>query len=631
MDAQKQQIADRIKQANNILVTVSANPSVDQLSACIGMALALNKLKKHATAVFSGTIPSTIEFLQPEKTLEKTTDSLRDFIIALDKSKADKLRYKIEDKVVKIFITPYRTSIGEKDLQFSEGDFNVDVVVALGVHNQADLDQAITAHGRILHDATVMAINVKPGGELGSVNLVDPAASSLSELAVELLDILDKRLIDNQIATSLLTGIVAETERFRNTKTTPKTMSISAELLSAGANQQLVAAKLEAPPPPPPPISRTPASQGTAGGGQQTPPSSKPDDGTLEIQHDDVAVLPEYREEPRSEPQPPKVPPAPQIHIDDEGEVHPLGEKPSEPFLPPPPPPPRMHTEGPHLVLQPPRFDSQLTANGNPTSFAGGGDALTLPQIEEPSPLLDREPLQAPSSQPSFSSIVNPDANVILPTNAPSLTLPTPPPPNNVPPPPPPPAPTPPPPPPVFAAAPPIVQAPPPPAATPEETLSDIERDVHSTHVDTPPPPPAFSSPPPNNVPPPPPPPAPTPPPPPPVFAAAPPIVQAPPTATLNTPDVSNARDAVSQALNGDPNAPVEPMRSLNAQELGAPLRNDAAAPVGAGLPADLGPILPPVMPQDDVPEEGLNGGPGVLPPPPVPPPMIPPMPTYNT
>src|SRR2546421_4153765 len=99
---QRQAIADRLNQANNILVTVSNTPSVDQLASCIGLTLALNKLGKHATAVFSGNVPSTIEFLQPEKTLEKNTDSLRDFIIALDKSKADKLRYKVEDKVVKI-------------------------------------------------------------------------------------------------------------------------------------------------------------------------------------------------------------------------------------------------------------------------------------------------------------------------------------------------------------------------------------------------------------------------------------------------------------------------------------------------------------------------------------------------
>jgi hypothetical protein len=318
MDTQKQQIVDNLKQANNILVTVSNNPSIDQLAACIGLTLALNKMKKHATAVFSGNVPSIIEFLEPEKTLEKTTDSLRDFIIAIDKAKADKLRYKVEDKFVKIFITPYRTSISDKDLQFSEGDFNVDVVLALGVHKQTDLDQAITAHGRILHDATVVSVNNQPNIELGSINLLEPQASSLSEIAVQLLDLLDKSMIDNQIATALLTGIVAETDRFRNAKTTPTTMSISAELLTAGANQQLVASKLEAPAPAPAPIAQMPS----AGNAQQAIPANRPDDGMLEINHDErsnnhsVASHVGQNEAPKP----------PQIHIDESGHVHSLGD-----------------------------------------------------------------------------------------------------------------------------------------------------------------------------------------------------------------------------------------------------------------------------------------------------------------
>lgn len=69
----RQQAVERIKQGTNILVTVSNNPSVDQLAACIGLTLLLNKAGKHATAVFSGAVPSTIEFLQPEKTIEKNT------------------------------------------------------------------------------------------------------------------------------------------------------------------------------------------------------------------------------------------------------------------------------------------------------------------------------------------------------------------------------------------------------------------------------------------------------------------------------------------------------------------------------------------------------------------------------
>jgi hypothetical protein len=288
MDSAKGDLAEKLKSANNILVTVSRDPSVDQLAACLGLTLLLNKLGKHAAAIFSGQVPSTIEFLQPEETLEKNTDSLRDFIIALDKSKADKLRYKVEDNVVRIFITPYRTSINQDDLEFSQGDFNVDLVVALGVRQQEDLDMAITAHGRILHDAVVSSINTTNDGGLGSISWHDPQASSLSELVTELAQVVGDDLLDSQIATALLTGIVATTDRFSNDKTTSQTMNVSARLMAAGANQQLVASKLEG---------SSPAGQASGGGstvsdnsGGTAPStgdgSSRSNDGTLEIKHD---------------------------------------------------------------------------------------------------------------------------------------------------------------------------------------------------------------------------------------------------------------------------------------------------------------------------------------------------------
>ena len=246
----KNEVVEKLRAANNVLVTVTSNPSVDQLAAAIGITLVLNKLDKHATAVYSGETPSTLEFLQPEKTIEKNTDSLRDFIIALDKAKADKLRYKVEDTFVKIFITPYHTSLSENDLEFSQGDFNVDVILALGVHRREELDQAITAHGRILHDAVTVSVNNHEPSDLGTINWFQADASSLCEMLVSLVEPLqgDKTILDEQVATSFLTGIVAETERFSNPKTTPHTMNSAATLMKAGANQQLVSSKLEVAP-----------------------------------------------------------------------------------------------------------------------------------------------------------------------------------------------------------------------------------------------------------------------------------------------------------------------------------------------------------------------------------------------
>ncbi len=239
------EIVSSLREANNVLITVNKDPSIDQLTACIGLTLALNKEDKHATAVFSGEVPSVMEFLEPNKTLEKNTDSLRDFIISIDREKADKLRYKVEDSFVRIFITPYKTSISEDDLEFSQGDFNVDSVVALGVRERSQLDEAILAHGRILHDATIISVNNSDNSELGSLNWVDSSASCLSEMTAELIKQLDDKVFDSQIATALLTGIVAETDRFKNDKVTPKTMDISGVLISAGASTNLVSTKLE--------------------------------------------------------------------------------------------------------------------------------------------------------------------------------------------------------------------------------------------------------------------------------------------------------------------------------------------------------------------------------------------------
>lgn len=246
--AQKQQIAEKIKSSSNILVTVSANPSVDELSAALGLTILVNKLGKHATAVFSGSIPPAITFLDPQKTFENTVDSLRDFIIALDKEKADHLRYKVDGDVVKIFITPYRTTITGDDLDFSQGDYNVELVLALGVRDKDNLDEALMAHGRILHDATVVTLSAGDvTSNLGTIDWHESNASSLSEMVVGLTDLLkkDKPLLDEQIATAFLTGIVSATDRFSNPKTSSKVMTVAAQLMAAGANQQLISAKLE--------------------------------------------------------------------------------------------------------------------------------------------------------------------------------------------------------------------------------------------------------------------------------------------------------------------------------------------------------------------------------------------------
>lgn len=238
-----EKVVERINDADSILVALSKDPSVDEMTAALGLALMLDKYGKHVTAIYSGKTPNALEFLKPDETFEADTNSLQDFIIALEKEKADHLRYKIEGDFVKVYITPYKTTISESDLEFSRGEVNVDLVIAIDVIEIEDLDAALSQHGRIMHDASLVNISNAIPGRLGGVEWNNPQASSVSEMVVTLLEKMGQP-ITKEVATALLTGIISATDRFSNEKTTPDTMALSSKLMQLGADQQLIVAQM---------------------------------------------------------------------------------------------------------------------------------------------------------------------------------------------------------------------------------------------------------------------------------------------------------------------------------------------------------------------------------------------------
>ena len=236
-----QEAASRINDAHNILIALSSDPSVDELATAIGLSLCLDRAGKRATAIYSGRTPNALEFLKPEETFEHSADTLQDFVIALNKDKADHLRYKLDGDFVRIFITPYKSRISEDDLEFTYGDFNIDLVLALDVANGVDLDDALREHGRIMHDATIINITTGNPGKFGELEWSDKSASSVAEMVSRLLFSMSNKLsLEPEDATALLTGIVAATNRFSKASTTAETMEIASKLMLAGANQQLI-------------------------------------------------------------------------------------------------------------------------------------------------------------------------------------------------------------------------------------------------------------------------------------------------------------------------------------------------------------------------------------------------------
>ena len=237
-------VVDKIKASENILIALSKNPNIDEISAALGLAMILDTIHKHVTAIFSGQVPNVLQFLKPEETFEKTTNSLQDFIIALSKDKVDHISYKIEGDFVKVYVTPYKATIGQSDLSMSYGDYNVDLVICFDVISGDEIDPALSEYGRIMHDATAINLTVGTPGRFAELEWQDSNVSSISEMVVGLADRLGLASFSEQVATALLTGIVASTDHFSNPRTSSNTMSIASKLMSFGANQQLISSQI---------------------------------------------------------------------------------------------------------------------------------------------------------------------------------------------------------------------------------------------------------------------------------------------------------------------------------------------------------------------------------------------------
>ena len=237
-------VADKIQHATNILIALSKDPNVDEISAAIALAFVLDQQKKHVTAIYSGQTPNALEFLRPEETFQKDISGLQDFIIALNKSKADHLIYQVEGDYVKILITPYKGQIKKEDLEYSYSDYNVDIVIVFNVNSGSEIDSALSEYGRIMHDAMAINITSSVPGRFADLEWSDPSKSSVCEMVYDLLSELEIDNTPQEVATALLTGILSATERFSNNRTKPTTMAVASKLMEAGADQQLISSNI---------------------------------------------------------------------------------------------------------------------------------------------------------------------------------------------------------------------------------------------------------------------------------------------------------------------------------------------------------------------------------------------------
>lgn len=208
------------------------------------MALWLKKLDKQAEIVCHDfSIPENLRFLPLTDIIKKELNNLRKFVISLDISETDvdKFSYKVIDNKLRIYITPKKGEFNPEQVDIRNTDYKHDLIFTLNTPDLESLSNIYEGSPDFFYNTPIINIcNLPENEHYGQINLVTMTATSISEILYDLINEIDSALVDESIATCLLTGMIDKTKSFKHQKVTPKSLNIASQLVAAGAEREQI-------------------------------------------------------------------------------------------------------------------------------------------------------------------------------------------------------------------------------------------------------------------------------------------------------------------------------------------------------------------------------------------------------
>ena len=241
----QKQIIDLVKRSQKILVLPSAPIDGDSIGSALSLYIILKKLKKEVTVVCSENLPDVLNFLPKIQVLGQKLMSSKDFIITLDtrRVQVEQVKSVVEENKFHVVVTPKEGRFSENDITFNEGQEEYDLIFTVDTGELKQLRKTYEENMDMFHDIPVINIDHHISNEhYGKINYVDIMSAASTELLLPLFEKMEEEfeveLIDEDVATLLLTGIITDTGSFQNSNTTPKAFAHAAQLIAYGARQQ---------------------------------------------------------------------------------------------------------------------------------------------------------------------------------------------------------------------------------------------------------------------------------------------------------------------------------------------------------------------------------------------------------
>ena len=251
-----QTVASYIKNAKNIVLMPHAKMDCDGMSASVALHLILNKFGKHSTTVCADPVPEAFAFLpssdifSTEITAQDTQTKQFHLRVNDTDNKFKNLEYSIENGKINIILFSENTPFQEEDFSFIGAQLKPDLIITLDSGDTLQLGKIYEDNKPLFEEVPVINIDHHfSNTHFGDINLVNHTSCSTTQLIYTLIPFLQKEfnntnqtteILDKNISTLLLAGMLTDTGSFQHSNTTPEALDIASILIDHGAEHQKI-------------------------------------------------------------------------------------------------------------------------------------------------------------------------------------------------------------------------------------------------------------------------------------------------------------------------------------------------------------------------------------------------------
>lgn len=185
--------------------------------------------------------PKTFTFLPRIENIKPDLSNLRNLIISVDVSgnQIGGLHYEMKGTKLNIFVAPEHRNIDQKEITTALSNYKYDLVIVLDTPDLESLGGLYHKNTEFFFNTPLINIDHSPANEqFGQINLVEMNATSTAEILFNFLEKMNPNLIDEEVATLLLAGMISKTRSFKSLAVTPRTLGIASQLVARGARRE---------------------------------------------------------------------------------------------------------------------------------------------------------------------------------------------------------------------------------------------------------------------------------------------------------------------------------------------------------------------------------------------------------